>query len=59
MPNGESFKQFYDRCARSLEEFLIVTRVPKIALVTHGGVLGAIFRYVLKLSLERKGTLCF
>ena len=52
VPNGESFKQFYDRCARSLEEISNRHSGAKIALVTHGGVLGAIFRYVLKLSLE-------
>ena len=56
VPNGESFKQFYDRCARSLEEISNRHTGAKIALVTHVGVLGAIFRYVWCL-LKRKGTL--
>jgi probable phosphoglycerate mutase len=52
VPGGESFRQFYQRCAGSIAD--ISNRHPgaKIALVTHGGFLGCIFRYVLKIPLE-------
>ena len=52
VPGGESFKQFYDRCSGALEE--VASRNPgkKIGVVTHGGFLGAIFRYVLNIPLD-------
>lgn len=52
VPEGESFNQFYDRCSSALED--LANRHPnkKIGVVTHGGVLGAIFRYVLKIPLD-------
>ena len=52
VPEGESFRQFYDRCAGALED--IASRHPgkKIGVVTHGGFLGAIFRYVLSIPLD-------
>jgi probable phosphoglycerate mutase len=52
VPGGESFLQFYERCAASIEEIANKHKGSKIAVVTHGGVLGAVFRYVLNLSLE-------
>ena len=52
VPGGESFLQFYERCAGSIEEIATKHKGSKVALVTHGGVLGAVFRYVLDLSLE-------
>jgi probable phosphoglycerate mutase len=52
VPNGESFRQFYDRCANAIEELAQKYRGGRIAVVTHGGVLGAIFRYVLNIPLE-------
>ena len=52
VPGGESFRQFCDRCSQALEE--VSSRHPgeRIGLVTHGGFLGAIFRYVLKIPLD-------
>ena len=52
VPGGESFRQFCERCSGAIEQ--LATRHPgsRIALVTHGGVLGAIFRYVLNLPLD-------
>ena len=52
VPEGESFRQFYDRCSGALED--VTSRHPgkRIGLVTHGGFLGAIFRYVLKIPLD-------
>ena len=52
VPGGESFRQFYERCLMAIEELASMHKGSRIAVVTHGGVLGAIFRYVLKLSLE-------
>ena len=52
VPAGESFRQFYDRCSVALED--VANRNPgkKIGVVTHGGFLGAIFRYVLNIPLD-------
>jgi probable phosphoglycerate mutase len=52
VPGGESFRQFYDRCSGALED--VANRNPgqKIGVVTHGGFLGAIFRYVLNIPLD-------
>ena len=52
VPGGESFRQFYQRSADAVEEIADKHPGSRIALVTHGGVLGAIFRYVLKLDLD-------
>ncbi len=52
VPEGESFRQFYIRCADAIEKIAEKHPGSKIALVTHGGVLGAVFRYILKLSLD-------
>ena len=52
IPGGESFRQFYDRCSRALEDVAINNLGKKIGLVTHGGFLGAIFRYVLNIPLD-------
>ena len=52
VPGGESFKQFYERCSGALEEVAMRNPGRKIGLVTHGGFLGAIFRYVLNIPLD-------
>jgi 2,3-bisphosphoglycerate-dependent phosphoglycerate mutase len=52
VPGGESFHQFYNRCAKALEEIAGKHPGKKIGVVTHGGFLGAIFRYILKIPLE-------
>ena len=51
-PGGESFKQFYDRCSSAIEKLTLLHSGKKIVAVTHGGVLGAIFRYVLRIPLD-------
>jgi probable phosphoglycerate mutase len=51
-PGGESFKQFYDRCSSAVEKLALLHSGKKIVAVTHGGVLGAIFRYVLRIPLD-------
>ena len=52
VPGGESFRQFCDRCSQALEEVSARHPGERIGLVTHGGFLGAIFRYVLKIPLD-------
>ena len=52
VPGGESFRQFYDRCSAALEDVAMRNPGKKIGLVTHGGFLGAIFRYVLNIPLD-------
>jgi len=52
VPGGESFRQFYNRCSQALEDIAHKHPGKKIGVVTHGGVLGAIFRYVLQIPLE-------
>ena len=51
-PGGESFQQFFNRCSLAMETLASKHPGQKIAAVTHGGVLGAVFRKVLKISLE-------
>ena len=53
-PGGESFKQFCDRCSRAVEGIALAHEGAKIGIVTHGGVLGALFRYVLNVPLEKE-----
>ena len=52
VPGGESFRQFYNRCSGALEEVAARNPGKKIGVVTHGGFLGAIFRYVLNIQLD-------
>jgi probable phosphoglycerate mutase len=51
-PGGESFTQFSKRCSAAIEHLASKHPTGKIAVVTHGGVLGAIFRYVLNIPLD-------
>jgi probable phosphoglycerate mutase len=53
-PGGESFKQFCDRCSKAVEAIALSHEGAKIGIVTHGGVLGALFRYVLNVPLEKE-----
>ena len=52
VPGGESYHQFYDRCSGALEELAHRHPGKVIGIVTHGGFLGAIFRYVLNIPLD-------
>ena len=52
VPGGESYRQFYDRCKGALEELAQRHPGKTIGIVTHGGFLGAIFRYVLNIPLN-------
>lgn len=52
--DGESFRAFFDRCCSAIDRIATRHKGQKIVVVTHGGVLGAVFRYVLKIPLEAK-----
>ena len=52
VPDGESFRQFHERCVEALEDYVSRHQGERVLLVTHGGVLGAIFRYVAQVPLE-------
>ena len=51
-PQGESFSQFSERCYSAIENLALMHPGKKVVAVTHGGVLGAIFRNVLKIELD-------
>jgi len=51
-PGGESFCQFSDRCFSAMEKLATLHPGKKVVAVTHGGVLGAIFRNVLGIGLD-------
>ena len=52
IPKGESFRQFSKRCVSVIEDFSDRHVGQSLLVVTHGGVLGAIFRHVIGLSLN-------
>ena len=52
IPEGESFKGFYDRCSGAMEDLANKHPGSRIAIVTHGGFLGTCLRYVLGIPLE-------
>lgn len=52
IPKGESFRQFSKRCVSAIEDFSDRHVGQSLLIVTHGGVLGAIFRHVIGLSLD-------
>lgn len=51
-PGGESFRQFCERCSKAIEEIADAHEGSRVGVVTHGGVLGAVFRYILGIPLE-------
>jgi 2,3-bisphosphoglycerate-dependent phosphoglycerate mutase len=51
-PGGESFKHFYERCSNAIEEIALAHQGARVGVVTHGGVLGAVFRFVLNIPLK-------
>ena len=53
-PDGESAAQFRDRILAALEAIAARTTGKRVAVVTHGGVLGVIYRMVMSIPLEEK-----
>lgn len=52
VPEGESYRQHYQRNIAFIEEILVKRAGSNVAIVAHGGVLESIFRYVARLPLD-------
>lgn len=52
VPQGESTQQFFDRCVGCFEELVYKHNGERILVVTHGGVLGCLFRHVVSIPLN-------
>ncbi len=52
VPEGESTRQFFDRCIICCNEIARQHPEQRVLIVTHGGVLNQFFRYVLDIPLE-------
>jgi probable phosphoglycerate mutase len=52
VPGGESLRQQVNRNISCLEELAVKHADESIVVVTHGGVLSALFRYVLSIGLD-------
>ena len=53
-PGGESAARFRDRVVTALETVAARTGGRRVAVVTHGGVLGAVYRQAMNIPLETK-----
>jgi probable phosphoglycerate mutase len=56
VPGGESAVQFRDRVVAALERLARAHAGASIAIVTHGGVLGVVYRWVKDIPLEMPRT---
>jgi 2,3-bisphosphoglycerate-dependent phosphoglycerate mutase len=56
IPGGESILQRYTRCVECVNELAAAYCGKTIVIVTHGGVLDGLFRYVCGVTLESKRT---
>jgi probable phosphoglycerate mutase len=56
VPEGESSRQKYDRTVQCMTEIVTANLGRRVVIVTHGGILDAIFRYTtgLPLSIPRR-----
>ena len=53
-PNGESARQRYDRNIKGIIDIASNHKGQNILIVSHGGVLNSLIRYVLNIPLENK-----
>jgi probable phosphoglycerate mutase len=53
-PGGESAAQFRDRILAALQTIAARANGRRVAVVTHGGVLGVIYRIAMNIPLEEK-----
>ena len=53
-PNGESATQFRDRIIAALGGIAALATGKRVAVITHGGVLGVMYRHTMKIPLETK-----
>ena len=56
VPGGESGKQFRDRVVAALEHLAHRHATATVAVVTHGGVLGVVYRHAKEIPLEMPRT---
>jgi probable phosphoglycerate mutase len=56
VPGGETGIQFRDRVLAALDRLAARHREARIAVVTHGGVLGIVYRYACEIPLEMPRT---
>jgi probable phosphoglycerate mutase len=54
IPEGESYRQMTDRISRCFAEIALRHTGQNIIVITHGGVLGCLFRWVLEIPLGSK-----
>ncbi len=53
-PSGESAAQFRDRIIAALEGIAALATGKRVAVITHGGVLGVLYRHAMNIPLEAK-----
>jgi probable phosphoglycerate mutase len=53
-PGGESATQFRDRVMAAFERIVAETSGRRVAVVTHGGVLGIVYRHAMDVPLEAR-----
>jgi probable phosphoglycerate mutase len=54
IPGGESLRQQYERTIRFMKFIATSTKYSKILVITHGGNLEIIFKYVLGIPLDKE-----
>jgi probable phosphoglycerate mutase len=54
IPGGESAKQRYTRAINALNKIVNENNGKNLLIVTHGGILDSLFRYVLNLPINQK-----
>lgn len=52
VPEGESNRQFFQRCIDCFDEIALRHTGEKVLVVAHGGVLGNLFKYTVGIPLE-------
>ena len=52
--NGESAREFSDRVIRVLTEIAAANDGRRIVIVTHGGVVGMLYRHVMHIALDER-----
>ena len=53
LPDGESYVELQQRAAESIGSMILAHPDQKVAVVTHGGVIEAMFRYFLGIPVDR------
>jgi probable phosphoglycerate mutase len=54
IPGGESLIRFYERVIDTLNEIILQFDNQKILIVSHGGVIDCVIRYIFQLNLDDK-----